>query len=235
MKVMLSNEALNRVQQPKGMSNTEGQFHGPRSIDSAVKRAYSSKLHVNTIPLIVKNAEARNLDSLIQSFNNRVKDREAFKQFFEMSKNQRISRSTEDKYLIQKKKAPKHKSYLPPVIRTLESIEQFPKTNQCILRSPSFIPVSPFTKERIGDNTPLELIQKLQRAEFERLSNKEAHSKVVYDIYDSIELPYSELCAGKRIVRQSLNRKCLPLHNNNDTLIFESRFESGNLRRAIQV
>ena len=57
------------------------------------------------------------------------------------------------------------------------------------------------------------------------------HSKVVFD---SIE-PNPSWRSGSGVEKGGVRQYWEPLGPNDDTLIFESRFESGNLRRAIQI
>eukprot|EP00826_Nyctotherus_ovalis_P044016 TRINITY_DN4709_c0_g1_i12.p2 TRINITY_DN4709_c0_g1~~TRINITY_DN4709_c0_g1_i12.p2 ORF type:complete len:251 (+),score=35.67 TRINITY_DN4709_c0_g1_i12:49-801(+) len=250
MKSMLSSEALIKAHQCNRSCTAITQLHGSRYPSNPDAKVPPSKFHVNAIPLVAKNAEARNLDNLIQSFNNRVKDKPPFKQLFEQSKNQIVTSSTES-FKDKHKKLPKHKSYLPPVVRPSEFNEQLPRTNQLysFIRLPGFIPISHPEDEPMAPHTSFELIQRLQRAEQERLSSKEAASKVVYDTYGGAEesaksiadLPYSELCAGKGASRRRTAKKEYVKYLNpsnkqrGETLVFESRFESGNLRRAVQV
>ena len=82
-------------------------------------------------------------------------------------------------------------------------------------------------------NIPKEnLLDEILARESDRYTNQEiVMNRIVYDCIDSS--PYKEDFLNSS--QDDLQPFYIPMNLEDDTLIFESRFESGNLRRAIQV
>lgn len=91
----------------------------------------------------------------------------------------------------------------------------------------------------VGDYEPLYppqeyILEESLRREAERVAHQEAlMNRVIFDSID--QSPYTSSSPTQQPVEGEINPFYILQSPEDKTLLFESRFESGNLRRAIQV
>ena len=211
--------------------------------------------------IITKSSEPKK--NVNKSFNYHAKVRKPLNEFLNIGRIQ-DPRSyienfkTKETPLVTRKAL--RKVQLPPMTSNHSIIESLPKTGQHypFLYPPHFIQSD--TMEAIGEVNPA--IKELQKNESERLSDN-TKGEVVYDTYESntsqdeekhnmdtsligsVLSTYAMLCSGKGTFTKFISKKTLyaktliPFYKvkgqEDETLVFESRFESGNLRRAIKM
>lgn len=168
-----------------------------------------------------------------------------------------------DKTSLVVRKAPR-RVQLPPMASGRPNSEPFPKTGQHYpFLYPVHFTRSD-TEDAIGSPPSTAFTKEQQRVESERLTSG-VKGEVVYDVYEANgqeggeevkhgletlsaglgSTSYTALCSGKGTASKFLSKKTryakslAPYYKlksqEDETLVFESRFESGNLRRAIQM
>lgn len=106
-----------------------------------------------------------------------------------------------------------------------------------MLPGPSHL-YTPPAAEEVAPYDP-ELIGRMMLADAQRMNgNQFLLNRVAYDCIDPSPLQYTtfhQMAGAAYSAKNRLKPYYIPLNENDTTLVFESRFESGNLRRAIQV